>query len=94
MASGEEPFYTAEEYLERERRAETKHEYRDEATRDRWSLAVFESPDAILTLPSIDCTVLLRDVYERVELPPSVPLRAVYEDAVRAEYVLSRHAPA
>ena len=35
--------------------------------------------DASVELPSIGCTLALRDVYENVDFPPRGPLRAVYE---------------
>ena len=46
-----------------------------------WVLSVAEGTDATVELPSIGCALRLADLYERVELPPTAPLRAVYEDA-------------
>lgn len=54
---------------------------RDGVAGDRWVLAVFESLEATVELPSIGCELLLRDAYERVEFSRPTPLRAVYEDA-------------
>ena len=50
-----------------------------------WALTVVNGLDASVELPSVDCTLALRDVYEHVELPPRPPLRAVYERP--ADYV-------
>jgi Uma2 family endonuclease len=50
---------------------------------ERWPLMSFDGPDAMVVVPSIDCVLQLRDVYERVELPPNPPLRAVHEEAPR-----------
>jgi Uma2 family endonuclease len=46
-----------------------------------WVLTVAEGADATVELPSIGCVLRVGDLYERVELPPATPLRAVYEDA-------------
>lgn len=54
---------------------------RERADGTAWVLTVDESPDAIVELPAIGCTLRVGDLYERVELPPHPPLRAVYEDA-------------
>ena len=48
-----------------------------------WEMTKVEELDSAVEIPSIGCALALRDVYERVELPPRPPLRAVYE---RAEY--------
>jgi Uma2 family endonuclease len=48
-----------------------------------WVLSAAEGVEASLELPSIGCVLRLADLYERVELPPVTPLRAVYEDAPR-----------
>ena len=48
-----------------------------------WVLRVAEVAEATLELPSIGCVLRLADLYERVELPPTTPLRAVYEYAQR-----------
>jgi Uma2 family endonuclease len=48
-----------------------------------WGLSSVEDLDAVIGLPSIGCTLALRDVYEHVELPPRPPLRAVYEQAAQ-----------
>jgi Uma2 family endonuclease len=49
-----------------------------------WGMAMVEGLDAAIELPSVGCTLALRDVYEHVELPPRPPLRAVYEQ--QAQY--------
>ena len=67
-------------------RARAEHYVRDGAPSDRWGLTVVRGLDATLELPAIGCTLALRDVYERVELLPDPPLRAVYEDAALAGY--------
>ena len=46
-----------------------------------WVLTVAAGADATVELPSIACVLRVGDLYERVELPPATPLRAVYEDA-------------
>ena len=46
-----------------------------------WVLTVAEGADATVDLPSIGCVLRVGDLYERVDLPPATPLRAVYEDA-------------
>ncbi len=38
-------------------------------TAGRWELETLEGRDAHLHLPSINCTVLLADVYERIVFP-------------------------
>ena len=38
--------------------------------RKRWILTALGEPDALLELPSIGCTLGLRDIYERIELQP------------------------
>ncbi|MEW5930358.1 MAG: Uma2 family endonuclease [Gemmatimonadota bacterium] len=45
---------------------------------DHWMLTEISDPDASLELPSVGCTVALRGIYERVELPAGgdLPLRA------------------
>jgi Uma2 family endonuclease len=53
-----------------------------------WLLTRFEGSDAVVELPSIGCVLRVGDLYERVELPPARPLRAVYEDA--REYATAR----
>lgn len=37
---------------------------------DQWVLTELNQPDAVLELPSIQCHVLLQDIYDKVELPP------------------------
>ena len=44
-----------------------------------WAMSVIEGIDASVELPSIDCVLPLRELYERVELAPRSSLRAVYE---------------
>lgn len=34
-----------------------------------WLFRAFEGPDAVLALPILDCTLALRDVYDKVEFP-------------------------
>ena len=48
-----------------------------------WVLSVAQGAEATVELPSIGCVLRVGDLYERVELPPATPLRAVYEDAPR-----------
>ncbi len=45
---------------------------------EHWMLTEIGDPEGVLALPSLDCTVALRAVYERVELPAGgdLPLRA------------------
>lgn len=49
-------------------------------TGDEWVLTVAEGPDASVALPSVVCTLALRDVYEHVVMPPPAPLRVVREE--------------
>ena len=53
---------------------------------DRWLLSVYQGPEAVALLPSIDCELPLADVYDKVELPPAeaVTFRVVRER--QAEY--------
>jgi Uma2 family endonuclease len=57
---------------------------------DQWGLKVVRGLDAALELPAIGCVLSLRGVYERVELLPDPPLRAVYEDAMSAGYAANQ----
>lgn len=68
-------------------RARAEHYARAGASGDRWALTVVRGLDATLELPAIGCTLSLGDVYDRVELLPDPPLRAVYEDAVDGGYL-------
>lgn len=45
---------------------------------EHWMLAEISDPDGVLALPSLDCTVSVRGIYERVEFPNAgdLPLRA------------------
>lgn len=45
---------------------------------EHWMLTEVSDPEGALVLPSLDCTVALRAIYERVELPAGgdLPLRA------------------
>jgi Uma2 family endonuclease len=52
----------------------------------RWTIAELSLLEDVVELPSIECTLLLADLYERVELPPRPALRVVREP-VSAEYV-------
>jgi Uma2 family endonuclease len=52
---------------------------RDSAEHAEWSFADARGPDGEIALPSIGAALALRDVYERVDLPPTHPLRAVRE---------------
>jgi Uma2 family endonuclease len=63
---------------------------RNGASGDRWGLTVVRGLDATIELPAIGCTLPLRDVYERVDLLPDPPLRAVYEDALDAGYAVNQ----
>lgn len=56
---------------------------RDGEQGTRWSLTIVEELDASVELTSVGCAVPLRDIYERVDLPPRPPLRAVYEPEPR-----------
>lgn len=38
---------------------------------EHWILTELNQPEALLELPSIECRVPLRDIYDKVELPPS-----------------------
>lgn len=44
-------------------------------TNDRWILTDLSAPDAVLTLASVDCTLPLAEIYEKVEFPPASPVR-------------------
>jgi Uma2 family endonuclease len=46
-------------------------EHYQRATTGQWALQTVTGLDAYLSLPSIDCTVLLADVYERLEFSPA-----------------------
>lgn len=52
---------------------------RVDARGDEWAMSVIEDIEASVELPSIDCAIPLRELYERVELAPRSSLRAVYE---------------
>ncbi len=78
---------TLQEYVLFEQdRTRAEYRVRTGEPGDRWGLTVVRGLDATLALPVIGCTLALRDVYERVELLPDPPLRAVYEDVARAGY--------
>ena len=51
-----------------------------------WIYADARDPDGEITLPSIGAVLVLRDVYEHVDVPPARPLRAVYEPDVDDAY--------
>ena len=69
-------------------RAHADHYARAGAAGDRWLLTEVHGLDATLALPAIGCALAMRDVYERVELRPDPPLRAVYEDVAFAGYAV------
>lgn len=52
---------------------------RDAAAPTRWVLADASGPEGEIDLPSIGCTLRLRDVYERVDVPVTPPMRTVRE---------------
>jgi Uma2 family endonuclease len=52
---------------------------RDSADGARWVLTDARGPDGVVELPSIGCVLRLRDVYERVDVPATPPVRAVHE---------------
>ena len=83
---------TFQEYVLLEQdRARAEHYVRTGVSGDQWGLTVVRGLDATLELPVIGCTLSLRDVYDRVELLPDPPLRAVYEDAAWAGYAPPAH---
>jgi Uma2 family endonuclease len=45
---------------------------------EHWMLTEISDPDGVLALPSLDCTVSIHGIYERVEFPSAddLPLRA------------------
>lgn len=57
---------------------------RVDAAGAEWAMTVIEEIDASIVLPSIDCAIPLREVYDRVELAPRPPFRAVYERPAEA----------
>ena len=57
-------------HVERFRRADASKE---------WGYLAVDDLEASVELPSIGCTLAVRDVYEHVDVPPRPPLRAVYE---------------
>ena len=57
---------------------------RDATDPTRWVLADASGPDGEFDLPSIGCFLRLRDVYERVDVPPTPPMRAVRESEEEA----------
>lgn len=89
VLSGSTEGYDRGEKFSHYRRLESLREYAL-VTRDRvrvehfarhgehWMLTEISDPEGALALPSLDCTVALRAVYERVELPAGgdLPLRA------------------
>ena len=82
---------TLQEYVLFEQdRAHAEHRVRTGESGDRWELTVVRGLDATLELPAIGCVLPLRDVYDRVELLPDPPLRAVYEPEVLAGYRVLR----
>jgi Uma2 family endonuclease len=52
---------------------------RDSADGTRWAFSGASGPDGAIELPSIGCVLRLHDVYERVDVPPTRPLRIVRE---------------
>jgi Uma2 family endonuclease len=44
-----------------------------------WAHTAADRLDLSIELPSVECVLALRDVYERVDLPPRPLLRAIYE---------------
>jgi Uma2 family endonuclease len=60
-------------------RVRVERRTRGDDTVAEWGLLSVEELDEVIELPSIGCTLALRDVYEHVDLPPRPPLRAVYE---------------
>jgi Uma2 family endonuclease len=62
---------------------------RDSEDGTRWSLADARGPEGEIALPSVGAVLVVRDVYEHVDVPERRPLRAVYEpepvDAYLAE---------
>ena len=60
---------------------------RDDADPARWVLAEASGPAGEIELPSIGCTLRLRDVYERADVPATPPVRVIREpDAIIASY--------
>ncbi|AHG89212.1 protein of unknown function DUF820 [Gemmatirosa kalamazoonensis] len=57
-------------HVERFRRADASTE---------WGYLAVDDLQASVELPSIGCTLAVRDVYEHVDVPPRPPLRALYE---------------
>lgn len=82
---------TLQEYVLFEQdRARAEHRVRKGESGDRWGLTMVRGLDATLELPAIGCVLALRDVYDRVELPPDPPLRAVYEDLPLVGYAANQ----
>jgi Uma2 family endonuclease len=52
---------------------------RDPEAPTHWRFSDASGPDGEVELPSIGCVLRLRDVYERVDVPPTRPLRIVRE---------------
>ncbi|HLH20277.1 MAG TPA: Uma2 family endonuclease [Bryobacteraceae bacterium] len=48
-------------------------------TPELWLLMTFNTPEAVIELASIGCRLVLRDLYEKVELPAEPQLRAAEE---------------
>jgi Uma2 family endonuclease len=51
-----------------------------------WVYADARGPDGDMALPSIGCVLHLRDVYERVDVPATLPMRVVREPDEEAVY--------
>lgn len=43
--------------------------YRRQPDQQHWLLAECDGPDGVLRLPSIDCTLALAEIYDKVEWP-------------------------
>ena len=53
----------------------------------QWGLAEASGPDGAIELPSIGAVLALRELYERVDVPATLPLRAVREPELAEAYM-------
>lgn len=77
MSSLPKPYFTPEEYLERERLADYKSEHFVKQTDGSWRMTEANGEETIL-LSSLGCVLPLADVYNKVSLEP--PVRLVLDE--------------
>lgn len=93
MQAQRQAYFTAKEYLDMERMAPTKSEYYRQPA-GQWILSDHKGLDAAVAIASIDCTLPLADIYDKVEFDadPVPPVLRRVKDP-EAEYEAAQRRP-